>query len=114
MLKDPLWFFIALIFQGLSTSFIGPSSSAYVIYVIPKERRGKAYATLAFLQSLSSIVATSVAGIIAVLFGFLWFFAVALILESITLCGMLLYLNESLSYKLEMAGGSSEQIVLQE
>ena len=65
---------MALIFQGLSMSFMGPSSSAYVIDVIPKERRGKAYATLAFLQSLSSIVATSVAGMIAVIFGFYWLF----------------------------------------
>jgi len=99
LFKEPFWLFLALIFQGLGTSFMGPSSSAYVIDVVPEERRGKAYATLAFLQSLSSIIATSIAGIIAVLFGFLWLFAAALVLESVTLCGSLLYLKESLNYK---------------
>lgn len=101
LFKDPLLIFMALIFQGLSVSFMGPSSSAYVIDVIPRERRGKAYATLAFLQSLSSIIATSVAGIIAVIFGFYWLFFIALILESIALCGTVLYLNESLNHRLE-------------
>jgi predicted MFS family arabinose efflux permease len=101
LFKDPLWLFIALIFQGLSMSFMGPSSSAYVIDVIPKEGRGKAYATLAFLQSLSGIVATSVTGVIAVFFGFHWLFVAALILELVTLCCTMLYLNESLSYTSE-------------
>lgn len=102
LFKDPIWLLIALVFQGLSTSLMGPSSSAYVIDVIPEEKRGKAYATLAFLQSLSSIVATSVAGIIAVLLGFYWLFAAALILESAALCGAMLFLKESLDYSVEM------------
>ncbi|MGB9717414.1 MAG: MFS transporter [Thermoproteota archaeon] len=101
LFKDPFWLLIALVFQGLSTSFMGPSSSSYVIDVVPKEKRGKAYATLAFLQSLSSIIATSIAGIIAVLLGFYWLFAVALILESATLCGTMLFLKESLGSALE-------------
>ncbi|MEM3466932.1 MAG: MFS transporter, partial [Candidatus Jordarchaeales archaeon] len=101
LFKDPLWLLIALVFQGLSMSFMGPSSSAYVIDVIPEEKRGKAYATLAFLQSLSSIVATSIAGIIAVLLGFYWLFALALILESAALCGAMLFLKESLHYSVE-------------
>ncbi len=102
LFKDPIWLLIALVFQGLSTSLMGPSSSAYVIDVIPEEKRGKAYATLAFLQSLSSIVATSVAGIIAVLLGFYWLFAAALLLESAALCGAMLFLKESLDYSVEM------------
>ncbi|MEM2050567.1 MAG: MFS transporter [Thermoproteota archaeon] len=101
LFKDPLWLLIALVFQGLSMSFMGPSSSAYVIDVIPEEKRGKAYATLAFLQSISSIVATSIAGIIAVLLGFYWLFALALILESAALCGAMLFLKESLHYSVE-------------
>ncbi|MCX8183793.1 MAG: MFS transporter [Crenarchaeota archaeon] len=101
LFKDPLWLLIALVFQGLSTSFMGPSSSAYVIDVTPEEKRGKAYATLAFLQSLSSILATSVAGIIAVLLGFYWLFAAALILGSAALCGTMLFLKESLDYSAE-------------
>lgn len=66
---------------------MGPSGSAYIIDVIPEEKRGTAYATLAFLQSLSSIIATSAAGIIAVLVGFYWLFAAVLTLESAALCG---------------------------
>jgi len=96
--KDYALLFLAFIFQGLSTALMGPSSSAYVIDVIPKERRGKAYATLAFLQSLSSIVATSVAGVVAVVFGFNWLFGMALIFESIALCGTIFYLKESLHH----------------
>ncbi|MBO3802856.1 MAG: MFS transporter [Candidatus Brockarchaeota archaeon] len=94
--KDHLLVFLAFIFQGLGSAFMGPSSSAYVIDVIPKERRGKAYATLAFLQSISSIVATSVAGTIAILFGFSWLFGLALAFESIAFCVAALYLEESL------------------
>jgi len=90
--------FLALICQGLSSAFMGPSSSAYVIDVITKERRGKAYATLAFLQSLSSIIATSMAGVVAVVFGFNWLFGIALIFESIALCSTTLYLKESLHH----------------
>ncbi|MEM2930205.1 MAG: MFS transporter [Thermoproteota archaeon] len=101
LFKDPLWLLIALVFQGLSTSFMGPSSSAYVIDVTPEEKRGKAYATLAFLQSLSSIIATSVAGVIAVLLGFHWLFAAALTLESVALCGAMLFLKESLGFSVE-------------
>ncbi|MEM3388124.1 MAG: MFS transporter [Thermoproteota archaeon] len=101
LFKDPFWLLIALVFQGLSMSFMGPSTSAYVIDVTSEEKRGKAYATLAFLQSLSSIVATSIAGIIAVLLGFYWLFALALILESAALCGAMLFLKESLHYSVE-------------
>ncbi|MBO3753444.1 MAG: MFS transporter [Candidatus Brockarchaeota archaeon] len=101
LFKDPLWLLIALVFQGLSTSFMGPSTSAYVIDVTPEEKRGKAYATLGFLQSLSSIVATSFAGIMAVLLGFYWLFAAALILESAALCGAMFFLKEFLDYALE-------------
>lgn len=89
--------FLAFIFQGLSSAFIGPSSSAYVIDVVPTERRGKAYATLAFLQSLSSIIATSMAGVVAYIFGFSWLFGIALVFESIALFGTALYLKESLN-----------------
>jgi predicted MFS family arabinose efflux permease len=101
LFKDLLWLIIAFVFQGLSASFMGPSSSAYVIDMVSEERRGKAYATIAFLQSFSSMVATSVAGMIAVIFGFQWLFAIALILQSVTLCGTMLYLTESLNYTLE-------------
>jgi len=93
--------FLALIFQGLSSALIGPSSSAYVVDVIPKERRGKAYATLAFFQSLSSIIATSIAGVVAVVFGFHWLFSISLIFESIALCGTTLYLKESLHHAVD-------------
>lgn len=100
--------FLALILQGLSSAFMGPSSSAYVIDVIPKERRGKAYATLAFLQSLSSIIATSLAGVVAVVFGFHWLFGMALIFELIAICGTTFYLKESLHRMGDKERGPSE------
>ena len=100
--------FLALILQGVSSAFMGPSSSAYVIDVIPKERRGKAYATLAFLQSLSSIIATSLAGVVAVVFGFYWLFGMALIFELIAMCGTTLYLKESLHHIGDKERGASE------
>jgi predicted MFS family arabinose efflux permease len=96
--RDLPLLFLVLIFQGLSTAFMGPSKSAYVVDVVPKERRGTAYATLAFFQSLSSIIATSIAGIIAGIQGFYWLFGLALVLELIALCGTTLYLKESLHH----------------
>ncbi|MEM2275704.1 MAG: MFS transporter [Thermoproteota archaeon] len=99
--KDALWLIIAFVFQGLSASFMAPSSSAYVIDVVPEERRGKSYATIAFLQSFSGMVATSVAGMVATILGFSWLFAIALMLEALTLCSAMLYLTESLNHNLE-------------
>jgi DHA1 family multidrug resistance protein-like MFS transporter len=96
--KDLPLLFLTLIVQGLSSSFGDPSRSAYVVDVIKKERRGIAFATLAFFQSLSSIVATAIAGIIAGIYGYYWLFFASLILELIALCGMLFYLKESLHY----------------
>ena len=103
--KDLPLLFLVLILQGLSMAFMGPSRSAYVVDVVPKERRGTAYATLAFFQSLSSITATSIAGIIAGIYGFHWLFSLALSLELIALCGTTFYLKESLHH----VGGTVEE-----
>jgi predicted MFS family arabinose efflux permease len=96
--KDVPLLFLALIFQGLSSAFMGPSRSAYVIDVVSKDRRGAAYATIAIFESLSGIIATSLAGIVAVITGFYWIFGIALICEFIALCGTKFYLKESLHY----------------
>lgn len=101
--KDLPLLFLVLVLQGLGSSFSDPSRSAYVIDVITKERRGIAFATLAFFQSLSSIVATSIAGIIAGIYGYYWLFSASLILELIALCGTTLYLKESLHYMRDAA-----------
>jgi predicted MFS family arabinose efflux permease len=91
----PLLFFVS-IFRGLSMAFIGPSKSAYIIDVIPVERRGVAFSTLALFESLSSIIAVSLAGIIANVHGFMVVFGVAFVFEAASLIGILLYLQEPL------------------
>ena len=83
------------IFHGLSIAFMDPSQSAYVVDVVQEGRRGSAYAALAFFQSLSSIIATSLAGVIAGIYGFYWVFGIALVLESLSLGGITFYLRES-------------------
>jgi len=94
--NELLWLFLVPVFQGLSIAFMGPSRSAYVTDVVPPERRGVAYATLALLQSPSTIAATYIAGLIAGAAGFFWVFCIALVLEAIALLGTALFLDESL------------------
>jgi len=76
--RDLPWLFLVSIFQGLSLAFMGPSRSAYVIDSVPNERRGKAFATIAFFQSLSSVISTSISGVIAEIFGFRFIFFIAI------------------------------------
>lgn len=89
------WIFFVSIFQGLSTSFMGPSKSAYIIDIIRDERRGRAYSTLALFQSLSNVIAISIAGVLASILGFYWVFGIALIFEFISLIVKIFYLKES-------------------
>ena len=86
--------FAVSIFRGLSTAFLGPSKSAYVIDIIPDERRGVAFSTIAFFESLSNIVAVSLSGVIATIAGFPTVFTTALILEAVALLGTIIYLRE--------------------
>jgi DHA1 family multidrug resistance protein-like MFS transporter len=95
--RDLPWLFLVSIFQGLSLAFIGPSRSAYIIDSVPNERRGKAFATLAFFQSLSGVIATSISGVIAGIFGFHSIFIIAFCLGILSFIVKMLYLNESLS-----------------
>jgi len=95
-MKAMPWLFFVSIFLGLSTAFMGPSSSAYIIDVIPDNRRGRAYAALALFQSLSGIITISIAGVIAGVFGFYWVFAIALLFELTALIVTTLNLQESL------------------
>lgn len=97
VVRDLPWLFLVSIFQGLNMALIGPSKSAYVAEVVSEERRGIAYSTLALFQSLSNVIATSIAGVIATVFGFFWVFCFALTLESIALIVTTVYLKESLS-----------------
>ena len=95
--RDLPWLFLVSIFQGLTQALVGPSKSAYVAEVVSEERRGVAYSTLALFQSLSNVIATSIAGVIASVFGFFWVFFFALTLEAIALIVTAAYLKESLS-----------------
>ncbi|MEM2093844.1 MAG: MFS transporter [Candidatus Bathyarchaeia archaeon] len=97
MAKELPWLFLISIFQGLSTAFMDPSRSAYVIDIIPHEKRGMAYATLSFLQSLSGIVAQFAATLIVAVLGFQWLFVVAAALELVSLIGATFFLRESLN-----------------
>jgi len=112
-LNDLPFLFLASIFKGLSTAFIEPSRSAYIIDLVSDEKRGKAFASLALLQSLSSIIATSVAGSIAVVLGFHWIFTVSLILTSISLVITAFYLKESLNRDVVLATTSKESLSIQ-
>ena len=97
VVRDLPWLFLVSVFQGLGGAFMDPSLSAYVIDVIPHEKRGIAYATLSFLLSLSDIVAAFVASLIVGVFDFQWLFGAAIVLEFISLVGAAFYLEESLS-----------------
>jgi predicted MFS family arabinose efflux permease len=85
---------VVSIFRGLSTAFLGPSKSAYVIDIIPDERRGVAFSTIAFFESLSNILAVSLSGVIATIAGFPSVFTIALILEALALFSTIIYLRE--------------------
>lgn len=91
----PLLFFVS-IFQGLNMAIVRPSKSAYIVDVIPNERRGVAFSTLALLESLSNIIAVFIAGVIATIYGFYLVFILALFFQSISLIGTILYLREPL------------------
>jgi len=94
MTRDLPQLFVVSIFRGLSTAFLGPSKSAYVIDIIPDERRGVAFSTIAFFESLSNILAVSLSGVIATIAGFPTVFTIALILEALALFGTIIYLRE--------------------
>jgi predicted MFS family arabinose efflux permease len=108
--RDIPWLFLVAIFQGLTQAFVGPSKSAYVTDVVSEERRGVAYSTLALFQSLSNVIATSIAGAIASVFGFFWVFFFALMLEVIALIITTVYLKESLSREAAKRATSSGSI----
>jgi len=97
VMRELPWLFLVSVFQGLGVALMEPSRAAYVIDVIPHDRRGMAYATLSFLQSLSGIVAAFAAGLIVAVLDFQWLFGVAIGLELISLVGALFYLGESLN-----------------
>ncbi len=97
VVRDLPWLFLVSVFQGFGVAFMEPSRAAYVIDMIPHERRGMAYATLSFLQSLSGIVAAFAASLIVAILDFQWLFGVAIALELVSLVGAAFYLGESLS-----------------
>ncbi len=109
--RDLPWLFFVSIFQGLSLAFMEPSRSAYIIDVIPQERIGAAYATLAIFQSFSGIITTFLGGVLAGSLGFQWvfIFAIALELGSITIA--VFYLKESLDRGTSNTVRSKEQIL---
>jgi predicted MFS family arabinose efflux permease len=102
------WLFLVSIFQGLNMAFVGPSKSAYVTEVVSEERRGVAFSTLAMFQSLSNVIATLMAGVIADVFGFFWVFCFALTLEVSALIVTAVYLRESLSREVATKSPSME------
>ncbi|MDQ1280007.1 MAG: hypothetical protein QG670_1269 [Thermoproteota archaeon] len=94
--KNLPWLIFISTFHGLSIALMEPSRSAYIIDVTSQERVGTAYATLAIFQSFSSIITTSLAGVIAGILGFYWLFIIALVVESSSLLIASFYLKESL------------------
>jgi predicted MFS family arabinose efflux permease len=111
--RDLPWLFLVSIFQGLNAAIVGPSKSAYVTEVVPEDRRGVAYSTLALFQSLSNVVATWMAGVIAYVFGFVWVFCFAVTLEGIALLVIALYLQESLRREPGTQAPSRDSMVAQ-
>ncbi len=113
VIRDLPWLFLVSIFQGLNTAVVGPSRSAYVTEVVPEDRRGVAFSTLALFQSLSNVIATSMAGVIASVFGFVWVFGFAVTLEGIAVVVIALYLQESLRRSPGTGAPSRESTVAQ-
>ncbi len=111
--RDLPWLFLVSIFQGLNAAVVGPSKSAYVTEVVPEDRRGVAFSTLALFQSLSNVVATTMAGVIASVFGFLWVFVFAVTLEGVAVVVIALYLQESLRRTPGTGAPSRESTVAQ-
>ncbi len=111
--SDLPWLFLVSIFQGLNAAVVGPSKSAYVTEVVPEDRRGVAFSTLALFQSLSNVVATTMAGVIASVFGFLWVFVFAVTLEGVAVVVIALYLQESLRRTPGTGAPSRESTVAQ-
>lgn len=94
--RDFPWLFFITIFHYAGLAFMGPSRSAYIIDVTPEEKIGRAYATLALFQSFSSIITTSIAGILAAALGFSWIFTIAIAIELVSLIVAAFFLQESL------------------
>jgi len=111
--NDLPFLFLVMIFRGLSMAFMEPSKSAYVIDLVSDDKRGRSFASLALLQSLSTVIATSIAGTIASVFGFHWLFTTSLILESISLAITVFYLKESLRGGNVQAEPSKETLSIQ-
>ncbi len=107
------WLFFISIFHSLSIAIMEPSRSAYIVDVTSQERIGRAYATLAVFQSFSSIITTSIAGVIAGVLGFYWLFGIALAIEAISLIVAAVYLKESLNRGTVRAKTSKESLSAQ-
>jgi predicted MFS family arabinose efflux permease len=88
-----------------------PSKSAYVIDLIPNEKRGIAFSTIALFQSLSNILATFLGGLIASILGFHWIFGIAVILQVISLFGAIAWLKESLKTESLQTKVSTESFI---
>jgi len=108
--RDFPWLFFISIFHYSSLAFMEPSRSVYIIDVTPEEKIGRAYATLALFQSFSSIITTSIAGVIAAALGFHWIFIIAMTIELVSLIVAAFYLKESLNRGAIKARTSKESL----
>jgi predicted MFS family arabinose efflux permease len=105
--------FIISILRGLTLAFVEPTKSAYIIDVVSEDKRGISFATFSLFQSVSTVVATSVAGAIANAIGFVWVFSLGLMLETLALVLTLAYLKESLKKVEDNAKNTKESISTQ-
>jgi predicted MFS family arabinose efflux permease len=108
----PMLFLISIL-RGLTLAFMEPSKSAYIIDVVSEDKRGISFATFSLFQSVSTVVATSVAGAIANAIGFIWVFSLGLLLETLVLILTFAYLKESLQKVVDDAKSKEESFYAQ-
>lgn len=108
----PMLFLISIL-RGLTLAFMEPSKSAYIIDVVSEDKRGISFATFSLFQSVSTVVATSVAGAIANAIGFIWVFSLGLLLETLVLILTFAYLKESLQKVVDDAKSKEESFYTQ-
>jgi MFS family permease len=105
--------FVISILRGLTLAFMEPSKSAYIIDVVSEDKRGISFATFSLFQSVSTVIATSVAGAIANAIGFVWVFSLSLMLETLVLILTFAYLKESLKKVVDDSKSKEESFSMQ-
>jgi MFS family permease len=113
LVKELPLLFLVSILRGFTMAFVEPSKSAYIIDIVSEDKRGVSFAAFSLFQSVSIVVATSVAGAIVNVIGFVWVFGIGLMLETISLVLTFVYLKESLRKGEEKAENSSESFSIQ-